>query len=260
MPNAAVPLARRFVAPAHWQAIDFISDLHLSVQMPKTFDAWRDHLLTTAADAVFLLGDVFELWVGDDMRMLPFERQCVDVMQAAARRCAIGVMVGNRDFLLGDEALAACGAEPLPDPTVIEAFGSRLLISHGDALCLADVEYQQFRQQVRSADWQQEFLAKPLDERQRIAAGIRAQSAARQRFDGASWADVDAGAALQWLDAADCPRLLHGHTHRPGHHVLDAQHQRDVLSDWDLDHADRAEVVRWSAAGLTRLAPERPGA
>lgn len=257
MPHEAVPPPHRFVAQAHWRAIDLISDLHLSARMPNTFAAWRAHLLSTPADALFLLGDVFDLWVGDDMRDLPFVARCVDVMRAASQRLALGVMVGNRDFLLGPEMLTACGALPLPDPTLINAFGTQVLASHGDALCLADVEYQQFRKLVRGADWQREFLAKPLHERQQVAAGIRARSAERQRFDGAAWADVDTAAALQWLGDAGCDRLVHGHTHRPARHQLDAQHQREVLSDWDLDHAERAEVLRWTAAGLVRIAPER---
>lgn len=255
MPHEAVPQPHRFVAPAHWRAIDFISDLHLSAQMPKTFVAWRDHLLGTTADAVFLLGDWFELWVGDDVRARPFEQRCVEVMQQASQRLVLGVMVGNRDFLLGAEMLRACGAQGLPDPTSIDAFGARLLASHGDALCLADVDYQQFRALVRGPEWQREFLAKPLAERQQIATNIRAQSAARQRFEGAMWADVDNAETLRWLRAADCEHLVHGHTHRPAHHDVDDRHTREVLSDWDLDGAHRAEVLRWTSDGLRRMAP-----
>ena len=257
MPDEAVPQPHRFVAPPHWRAIDFIADLHLSPGLPRTFNAWRDHLLTTSADAVFLLGDWFEVWVGDDARSQPFERRCVEVMRSAATRVAVGVMVGNRDFLIGDELLADCRALPLPDPTLLEAFGTRLLASHGDALCLADVDYQQFRQLVRSAEWQHAFLAKPLAERQHIAAEIRARSAERQRFDGALWADVDHEAARRWLDACGCECLVHGHTHRPARHAIGVGRSREVLSDWDLDQGSRAEVLRWTAAGLVRLPPER---
>ena len=253
--SGAPPLPFDISVPAGWQAIDFVSDLHLTEQMPATFEAWSHHLKTTSADAVFVLGDLFEVWVGDDARHLPFERRCVDaIADAAARRC-IGIMVGNRDFLMGQQLLRDCGAMALPDPSRLRAFGHRVLLTHGDALCLDDLAYQRFRQEVRGARWQNEFLGRDLVSRLNIAADIRRQSALRQQFDGTSGADVDATAAMAWLDAADADEMVHGHTHRPGSEPLSDRHSRHVLSDWDLDavHGQRAQVLRLSDAGWQRL-------
>lgn len=251
----APPAAAEFVAPAHWQAIDFISDLHLSEALPRTFAAWQAHLSTTSADAVFILGDLFELWVGDDARTRAFEQRCVAVLAGAAKERNLAFMVGNRDFLVGPDLLQDCRMTALADPTVLVAWGQRVLLSHGDALCLSDTPYQAFRRMVRSAAWQAEFLAKPLDERLTVAAQIRAASEQRRRFDGDSSADVDEAAAVGWLQAAQARTLVHGHTHRPAQHFLPGGHDRLVLSDWDLDQGDRAEVLRLTPAGFARRPP-----
>ena len=254
------PACHAFDAPAGWQAIDFISDLHLRAGMPRSLEAWAAHLLHTPADAVFILGDLFEVWVGDDARELPFERRCVDILARASTRRTVAFMAGNRDFLLGHAMCEASGLIALPDPTLLTAWNQRLLLSHGDALCLADTEYQRFRTLVRSADWQADFLARPLVERHRLAAEIRQRSEARRRahgHDSELWADVDGPAALAWLDAVQASTLVHGHTHRPGCHLLGPGSERQVLSDWDLDDpaAPRAEVLRLTPAGLQRVAP-----
>ena len=243
--------------PAAWRAVDFISDLHLCAAMPLTWQAWARHLQSTDADALFILGDLFEVWVGDDARERLFERSCVEALAAASRRLPIFFLQGNRDFLVGESMCADCRMEAIHDPTALQAWGTRVLVSHGDALCLADVDYQQFRQWVRSAQWQQDFLARPLPERLQIAARLRSESRSRQAFDGMSGADVDARAAQDWLDAAGATLLVHGHTHRPGRHELPGGGQRLVLSDWDLDdsHRPRAEVLRWTAAGFERRPP-----
>ena len=250
-----LPAFFEFCAPAHWRAIDFISDLHLCESMPRTFDAWALHMAHTTADAVFILGDLFEVWVGDDARTRPFERQCVDVLANAATRVQVAVMVGNRDFLLGAAMLRDCGATGLPDPTVLTAWGQRMLLSHGDALCLADLPYQAFRREVRSTPWQAAFLARPLGERVQAAAQLRRASQARQRFDGDRDADVDTGQAVQWMHAGGTAELVHGHTHRPGSNAMAPGFKRHVLSDWDLDAADRAQVLRLGRDGFERLPP-----
>ena len=252
-----LPAFFELAAPARWCAIDFISDLHLCESMPRTFDAWAAHMATTPADAVFILGDLFEVWVGDDARSRPFEQRCLDVLADAATRLQLAVMVGNRDFLLGAAMLRDCGALGLPDPTVLIAWGQRLLLSHGDALCTADLPYQAFRREVRSPAWQQAFLARPLEDRVQAAADMRRASQARQRFDGDRDADVDAGHAVQWLHAGGAAELVHGHTHRPGSNALAPGFKRHVLSDWDLDHADRTEVLRLDRDGFVRLAPSQ---
>jgi UDP-2,3-diacylglucosamine hydrolase len=245
-------------APQTWSAIDFISDLHLSEDTPRTFDAWAAHLRHTSADAVFILGDLFEVWVGDDARHAEFESRCAEVLADAASMRTVGFMAGNRDFLVGGGMLRACGVLALTDPTVVIAFGERILLSHGDALCLSDLDYQQFRVQVRSAAWQSDFLSRPLAERRELARQMRAESRRRQQMQRAGvWFDVDSAAAVRWMHEAGTPTLIHGHTHRPGHDAMAPGYIRHVLSDWDLDdqRAPRAEVLRWRRAGLTRMAP-----
>ncbi len=246
------------LAPAHWRAIEFFSDIHLHPSQPRTARAWRRQLLETDADAVFLLGDVFEVWVGDDVRDEPFERDCVGALAQAARQRPVYFMAGNRDFLFGPEAAQAAGLTRLADPTVLTAFGQRWLLSHGDALCLADADYLQFRAQVRSAGWQQAFLSRPLAERQRLARQMRDASSERQAAMAPDqWADVDDGEALRWLQAADAPVLIHGHTHRPATHRLADGRQRLVLADWHLDGpgVPRGDVLRLTSDGLVRLVP-----
>lgn len=257
----ALPPTMPWTAPAHWQAIDLLSDLHLSATTPRTFDTFAAHLRHTAADAVVLLGDVFEFWVGDEQRFQPFERQCVALLAETTKHRHVAFMAGNRDFLVGPLMHEACGWQALDDPTAFFAFGQRILLSHGDALCLADADYQHFRARSRSAAWQRDFLAQPLDERLRQATAARTASEARKRETGVDpelWADVDRDLALAWLRAADASILVHGHTHRPATQTLAPGLTREVLSDWDLDHASRAEVLRLSARGLERLPPTSP--
>lgn len=240
-------------APVDWQRIDFLSDLHLSADTPATLAALQAHLDETRADAVFLLGDIFEVWVGDDARFAPFEAACVALLRAASRRRPLYFMAGNRDFLLGPEMLADCGIQGLADPTVLIAFGQRWLLSHGDALCLEDTQYQAFRTQVRSPVWQATFLAKPLAERQAIAREMRLASQLNQSKKEL-WADLDTPACIDWLQAAACTDLIHGHTHRPADHELARGLRRHVLSDWDFE-ADppRGDVLRLRRAGLRRI-------
>ncbi len=255
--GASAPLPRLFelVAPISWRTIDLISDLHLCEALPRTFETFRSYLLGTRADAVFVLGDLFEAWVGDDMRQRPFESACVDLLAEAASQRCVAFLAGNRDFLVGSEMLRASGVTGLPDPTLLNAWGQRLLLSHGDALCLEDLPYQTFRREVRSAPWQSRFLARPLAERLRMAAEIRQASRTRRQFDGDASADVDPAEAVRWLHAMGAPELVHGHTHRPGSHELAPGFKRHVLSDWDMDNAQRAEVLRLTRDGLMRVAP-----
>lgn len=262
-PQAVPPMAE-LPAPPVWRTVDFISDLHLQASEPATFAAWQHYLETTPADAVFILGDLFEVWVGDDAvegdlldPAAGFDARCVQAMGNAAGRLALFFMHGNRDFLVGQALMDLCNATLLADPTVLvfpAGTGRRWLLSHGDALCLDDVDYMNFRSQVRSPEWQRTFLARPLAERQAIARGLREQSEARKK-SGAQYADVDTRAARQWLQAANSRTLIHGHTHKPAVHDLGGGLSRVVLSDWDLGApAPRAEVLRLSAGGLQRIA------
>jgi UDP-2,3-diacylglucosamine hydrolase len=233
-------------APSQWRCVDFISDLHLQASGPKTFAAWREYLLHTDADAVFILGDLFEVWVGDDAASIPssFEQQCVDVLRTCAARLPLYLIHGNRDFLMGPTMASKAHCTLLEDPSVLDFGGRRWLLSHADALCLDDTAYMAFRATVRSATWQTEFLAKPLGERIDIARNIRTQSEARKQTI-TTYADVDSTAAIALLNQTNASTLIHGHTHRPQTHALAQGLQRVVLSDWDLDASPaRSEVVR----------------
>jgi UDP-2,3-diacylglucosamine hydrolase len=255
----AIPV---FKADPSWRRIDLLSDVHLHAGMPRTFAAWRAHLLDTPADAVLMLGDLFEVWVGDDGRHQGFEADCVAVLREAGRHRALAFMPGNRDFLVGDALLAEAGVARLADPTVLQAFGHRWLLSHGDALCLADTDYQQFRSQVRGSAWQTRFLGLPLSERQQQARTMRDASAAHQAGQGQSnWADVDDDAAADWLRQTGADTLIHGHTHQPAAHALPGGGTRQVLGDWEFDALPhRASLLRLSAAGLQRLDAAAPRA
>ena len=260
--NPAVTTVPRFeelAAPSHWRTVDFMADLHLQATEPATVAAFEQYLQTTDANAVFILGDLFEVWVGDDAIDEPgsFEARGCAALQAASRRLQLYFMHGNRDFLAGAGFLARCGLSGLADPTVLSFCGQRYLLSHGDLLCLDDVDYQRFRLQARSAPWQERFLALPLAERRAQARGIRQVSEARKQ-SAAMYADVDGPAAAAWLRAAGASTLVHGHTHRPAEHALAPGLRRVVLSDWDAAaQPPRAEVLRLSASGLERrpLAP-----
>lgn len=254
-------------APDHWRTVDFISDLHLKPEEPATFEAWARYMAQTRADAVIILGDLFEAWVGDDAAAPgSFEARCGAVLNACPADLAF--MRGNRDFLVGSDFLARHGMRDLADdPTVLVLGAQRIVLSHGDLLCTDDVAYQQFRQQVRSSDWQHVFLARPLPERQAIARQMREHSEAHHAATAAAaWALTNAELARQWLHAAGAPMLIHGHTHQPADHALGAAADgraltQVVLSDWHIDaRAHRAQVLRLSADGArTRLDPDAAG-
>ena len=246
--------SQALIAGLSWRAIDFISDLHLQASEPATFQAWQSYMQTTPADALFILGDLFEVWVGDDvLKEHGFEHRCSQVIQQTAARVPTFFMHGNRDFLVGSDMMAACNAKLLADPAVLNFKHQRWVLSHGDALCLDDTAYMAFRQQVRSTEWQQAFLVKPLAERQAIARGLRQQSEARKKT-GAEYADVCPQAARQLLLDANASTLIHGHTHKPATHDLGNGLQRVVLSDWDATATPpRTEVLRLTAGGLQRI-------
>jgi UDP-2,3-diacylglucosamine hydrolase len=244
--------------PGHWRTLDFISDIHLEARSPRTHAAWADYLATTPADAVFILGDLFEVWVGDDLLREPnaaFAAKCMQSLRAAGQRLGLFFMHGNRDFLIGADFLAQCQATLLDDPCVLSTAEQRWLLSHGDAWCLDDAPYLAFRAQVRSLVWQAQFLAQPLAQRQAMARQMREHSQQQQAErwqQGAGYVDVDDNAARQALQQAGATTLIHGHTHRPARHELGDGLVREVLSDWDAQAAPpRAEVMRLSLpAGL----------
>lgn len=258
---SSLPQFWEFAAPAGWRVVDFLSDLHLQADHPHTLEAFAQHLRHTPADAVFILGDLFEVWVGDDARHGPFEASVAELLKEASASRSLAFMAGNRDFLVGAAFLRECGAMLLPDPTVLVARGERLLLTHGDALCLADAPYQRFRAEVRTERWRQDFLARPLAERRALALQMRAASQQHQRGQRPElWADVDTRAAVQWMHEAAAPLMVHGHTHRPGTEALAPGYTRAVLSDWVFEPPGtaRADVLRLSPRGLERVAPSTP--
>jgi len=219
--------------------------------------AWERYLASSTADAIVILGDLFEVWVGDDVvDVTPsFEAHCAVVLQAASRQRPVFFMHGNRDFLLGARFAAVAGMGLLADPTLLTWQGDEddhhgVLLSHGDALCLEDVAYQTFRAEVRSEAWQHQFLNKPRAERIALARHIRTESeAAKRKQPLDSSIDLDLTATQAWLVASGASVLLHGHTHRPAEHDLGNGLRRVVLSDWDASaQPPRAQVLRVSRA------------
>jgi len=240
-------------APAHWHTVDFLSDLHLDRAEAPTTQTFLRYLKQTPAQALFLLGDIFEVWIGDDALQVDggIEQHVAAALRVASQRAAIFIMGGNRDFLMGDAFMHASGAQALQDPSVLYASGQGYLLTHGDAHCLGDTAYLAFRAMVRSADWQQQFLSKPLAERQMLGREMRAQSEAHKATARATgplqWHDLDTQACLESLAKASVNTMIHGHTHHPATHDLGEGKTRWVLSDWDVaDHPPRAQVLRLS--------------
>ncbi|MFD1123241.1 UDP-2,3-diacylglucosamine diphosphatase [Methylophilus flavus] len=234
-----------------------ISDLHLSAQRPAVTQAFLHWLETevTQAEALYILGDFFEVWVGDDvLDDAQHGSEFQPVVHALRRLSDSGVklyfMHGNRDFLIGEHFALACGLQLLADPTMIYSVEKRILLSHGDALCTDDLAYQQFRNQVRSTAWQQAFLAQPLAARIAFAEQARSQSAQNKAMQPIDIMDVNTEAVIALIREYEYPEvLLHGHTHRPGMHALtvDGHHcERWVLGDWH----DTAIVCKLDDTGL----------
>ena len=228
-----------------------ISDLHLCAQRPAVTQAFLHWLHTevATAEALYILGDFVEVWVGDDILADPQHgAEFVPIVQAlralSERGVKLYLMHGNRDFLIGEHFANACGLQLLPDPTLLTFGSRRVLLSHGDALCTDDMAYQQFRAQVRSPQWQQAFLAQPLTARLAFAEQARSQSAQNKSKYGMEIMDVNPAAVNALLREYDYPKvLLHGHTHRPDQHRLAVDGhdcERWVLGDWH----DTAQVVR----------------
>ncbi len=212
----------------------FIADLHLQEQRPDLTRAFLRFIRQKAsrADALYILGDLFEAWVGDDDGST-IARSVTDALkQLSDSGVSVYLQHGNRDFLMGQELARSCGATLLPETHTIAPYDQPLLLMHGDQLCLDDTEYQTFRQQVRSSQWQQAILAKPLEERRNLAAAIRQESRLRGQQIAEDIVDVTASEVERTLDAAGVDILIHGHTHRPAVHRLKNNRLRIVLGDW----------------------------
>jgi len=215
----------------------FISDLHLSAGHPHITAAFDQFIATAAheAGALYVLGDLFEYWAGDDDLHDSYHRHVIDAFRSLTAT-RVYLMHGNRDLLMGEALAHACNATLLNDPTLIDLYGTPTLISHGDALCTDDLEYQKFRTLVHSPDFKQNFLAKSLGERKAYIEQLRRHSETEKKSKNMAIMDVNSEAVATLLRDFHYPRLIHGHTHRTArheHHVDGHLCERWVLSDWD---------------------------
>jgi UDP-2,3-diacylglucosamine hydrolase len=232
----------------------FVSDLHLCPTRPVInqtfFDFLRGH--AAAAEALYILGDLFEYWAGDDDDD-PFNAGVLAALKSLSDRgVALYLMHGNRDFLIGERFSAACSATLLPDPTLLHLYGARTLLMHGDTLCTEDIGYQEFRTKVRNPSYQKQFLAQPLAARKQIIAGLRAENLEKKQLKSDSIMDVTPATVDSVLREHDYPRLIHGHTHRPAlhRHVVDGHEcERWVLADW----YNRGSYLQCNAAGCQAI-------
>jgi UDP-2,3-diacylglucosamine hydrolase len=232
----------------------FISDLHLDAGHPEAIARFTSFAQREARDAheLYILGDLFEAWIGDDdddARLAPIVG-ALRTLTASGVRCA--VMHGNRDFLIGERFCQATGCRLLGDFERVEAYGEPLLLTHGDLLCTDDTRYQTLRRQLREPKWQRDFLAKSLGERRSIAGELRQMSATEIAAKSEYIMDVSQATVERTMREFGVRRLLHGHTHRPGIHdfTIDGRPaQRIVLGAW----YEQASFVRWDERGFTLL-------
>jgi UDP-2,3-diacylglucosamine hydrolase len=216
----------------------FISDLHLTEERPEANERFVTFLedRARAAAALYILGDFFEYWIGDDDLEWPFNAVVAGLLRDLTRRgVPVSLMHGNRDFLIGERFCAATGASLLADPTVAEIEGTRTLLVHGDTLCTDDLDYQAWRRKARDPAFQAAFLAKPLPERRVAIVQMREKSKEVVQGKAAEIMDVNDGAVREALRRHGVRRLIHGHTHRPGRHALEvdgSRCERWVLPDW----------------------------
>lgn len=234
----------------------FVSDLHLAPERPRIVDAFFSFVgnIAARAEALYILGDLFEYWVGDDDLDEAFNAAAADALgRLASGGVALYLMHGNRDMLLGQAFAMRCSAKLIADPFPVDLYGTRTLLMHGDTLCTDDVEYQKFRAYAHDPGNQRRFLAQPLPERRRQVLGMRADSEKSKQQKSAEIMDVTVATVESTLRRFGYPRLIHGHTHRPGRHVhvVDGRNcERWVLSDW----YERGGYLRCDASGCTAIA------
>jgi len=229
----------------------FISDLHLIQDRPAANERFFEFLEKQArgAAALYILGDFFEYWIGDDDLADPFNAVIAGLLRDLTRSgTPLYLMHGNRDFLLGERFCAATGGQLLEDPSVIDFGKEKLLLMHGDTLCTDDLDYQNWRRTARSAAWQKEFLSKSIPERRAAVMGLREKSIEVVKAKPADIMDVNAGAVEEAFRRHGVKRLIHGHTHRPGRHALKVDGracERWVLPDW----YGRGGYLAWNNRG-----------
>lgn len=229
----------------------FVSDLHLDDARPHIVELFERFCAgeARAADGLYVLGDLFEAYIGDDDDAA-LNRRVADALRGVADAgVPVHFIVGNRDFLLGDDYARHCGMDILADGTVIDLYATPTLVLHGDILCTDDQAYLAFRKQVRDPAWQAAFLARPLSERRAFAAQARDASRAHTSTTDTAIMDVNQIAVEHALRGAGIERMIHGHTHRPAIHdfMLDGRPaQRIVLGDW----YEQGSVLRVTAESL----------
>jgi UDP-2,3-diacylglucosamine hydrolase len=228
----------------------FISDLHLEASRPEIGEQFLRFLAEEACDAeaLYILGDLFEVWFGDDDPSPYYGEMKLAIRALADTGVPLYFMHGNRDFTIGKDFAAETGVEILNDPTVVDLYGKPVLLCHGDSLCTDDVHYQQVRSMIRNPDWQAMMLAKSIEERIAFAVEAREQSKARGESISDEIMDVNAEAVVSALRAHGVDTMLHGHTHRPAVHDIDLgdrSAKRIVLGDW----YEQGSIVRWDTNG-----------
>ena len=215
----------------------FISDLHLSRERPEITELFLDFMRHQGrqTDELYILGDLFEVWIGDDA-IEPEYKPVITALKAAADSgIHISFMHGNRDFLIGEAFARMAGCRILPDPSIIQLDGEPILLMHGDTLCTDDLDYQQFRARVRNPEVQREFLAQPAAKRAEIAGQYRLESRERSKHKAEEIMDVNQDAVISSMKQYHVRTLIHGHTHRPAIHTVEIdgqQARRIVLGDW----------------------------
>ena len=220
--------------------IHLVSDLHLQADRPETVRLFRHYLAgpARAASALYILGDLFEYWVGDDCLDDPssFESGvCADLRRLADGGTALHFIAGNRDFLAGERFAAAAGLGLLPEAVVADLAGGPTLLLHGDTLCTDDLKYQAFRQTVRTPEWRRQFLARALPERLEEIEALRRRSRLAISEKPAKLMDANSGTVADAFRSHGVDRMIHGHTHRQGHHLQEVDgrvRERWVLGDW----------------------------
>lgn len=242
----------------------YISDLHLQSSTPKLTELAFELFNKVECEHLYILGDLFEYWIGDDS---------IDQTAAAVSRklktlhkqgTNIQVMHGNRDFLLGEEYVASFGGNLVRQDTIkLDIAGKPTLLMHGDTLCTDDTQYQFYRRMVRNRDWQKDFLAKSVSEREATARMIRSTSkASGSRAHEKSIADINTETLTDTINSFQVERLIHGHTHRPALHpeTTNLRAERLVLGDWHTDHAvvavsdsNGCNLMKWNGSTLTAL-------
>lgn len=215
----------------------FISDLHLHESRPHITRAFFHFLQAraTQADALYILGDFFDAWIGDDDDSALAQDVAAELNQLHKHGVAIYFIHGNRDFLLGKDYADKAGITLLPETTVIDLYGTPTLLMHGDELCTGDAEYQLFRSMVRNPQWQQQILAQPLAARRALAAQLREKSQSMNSLKAEDIMDVTPTEVVAQMKLAGVTRMIHGHTHRPARHAVELNGkpaERIVLGDW----------------------------